>query len=171
MTSHWKESLHRWLAAERSRHGAAADSALYEVFRLLADPQAAPGFATAVVRGLEGRPVPSSVSPPLRWAIAAAMIAAALSVAVLPLVLAPLPLLARAGALVELTGTALVAASRALASWLGFWQSLAQINAIVSNLVSRPQAALLLLGILAISVVGLKLFASLMTSDRSTRYA
>lgn len=168
---HKIESLRRWLAAERAQQGEAAEHALREIFRLLEDPHAPAGFATTVLRRLDARPVPALPPVPLRWAVAAAMIAAALSLAVLPVVLAALSKLVEVGSLVELTGAALVGASQALASWLALWQSLAEVSGILLGIVSRPQVVMPLLGILAISVVALKLFSSLMASDRSTGYA
>ena len=99
------------------------------------------------------------------------MVAAALSFALLPLVLASASRLVEPANLIELTGAALVAASGALASWLAFWQSLGEAYSVLLNLISTPQAALGLVGIVAISAVGLKLFSSLLASDRSTGYA
>ena len=169
--SHWKEPVHRWLAAERSHRGAAAEAALTEIFGLLRDPHAPAGFVAEVLRRLEGRPVAVLLPASLRGAIAVAMIAAALSVAIAPALLSWLSDLVTLGMLVELAGAALAGASRALATGLAFWESLARVSAVAWSLVSRPQIALLVLGATAISAVGLRLFASLVTSDRSSGYA
>ena len=134
--------MRRWLAAEHSNRDDAAEGALVEVFKVLVDPRAPKGFAEAVMRRIDMRPVPAALSATVRWMVAVAMVATALSVAVLPLVLASLSRLVELGALVELTGAMLVGASRALASWLAFWLSLADVSrmvlSVICNLIVLP---------------------------------
>lgn len=167
----WKQSIRRWLEAERSNENGVAEAALIEVFRLLEDPVVPAGFARAVMRRIGAGAAPVALPVAARWAIAAVMIAAAFSLAYLPLVLKFLSAIFQIAALVELTGTLLVGASSALASWLELWQSLAEVNRILFNIISRPNLAVPLLAILGVSVVAFRLFSRLMTSNRSTGYA
>ena len=167
----WRQSTRRWLAAERSKRDDAAESALLEVFEALSEPAASEGFAEAILRRIDAHPVPVALPTAMRWVVAAAMIAAAVSVAVLPPVLTTLSRLVELGALVEFTGALLIGASRTLASWLAFWQSLAEISRLMLSLVSTPRVALALVGALGVSIVALRFISRLMTSDRSRGYA
>ena len=167
----WRQSTRRWLAAERSNRDDAAEAALVEVFEALSDPAAPEGFAEAILRRIDVRRVPVALTTATRWVVATAMIAAAVSVVVLPLVLTSLSWLIELGALVEFTGALLIGASRTLASWLAFWQSLAEVNRLVLSLVSKPQVALAMVGTLGVSIIALHFLSRLMTSDRSTGHA
>ena len=168
---HWKQRIDHWLRAERDNHVAAAEEALVEVFRALSDPRVRTGFAGAVLRRIDSRPVPSVFPRSARWAVGVAMVAAACSMAMMPLVLALLSGVLQPASLVEFAGALLLGASRALTSGLALWESLAAVNRILFGILSQPRVALAMVGVLGISVVGFRLFSSLMTSDRSTGYA
>jgi len=165
------KSIRDWLSAERSSDDAGAETALGEIFALLSDPQPPVGFAAAVLESIDMRRARSVVPIAARWAIAFAMVSAALSLAVLPLAFQSLGGFVRVGWAVELVSATLVAASRALASWLEIWRSLAVLDRVLLDIVSKPDVAALLVLILAISLAALGLFWRLTAADRSGEYA
>ena len=167
---HFKQTMNRWLSAERASRESAAEEALGEVFALLVEPSPSPGFAAAVLRRIEEVPVVAAVPLAMRWAIALAMVAAALSTAAMPIAWLSVRGFLEVGALIELVSSALVAGSAALVSWLELWQSLAELDRVLLGIVSKPLVAAPLVVILGISLLALMLFSRLTTSDRSTDY-
>ncbi len=166
----FKQTMNRWLSAERARRESAAEEALGEVFALLVEPSPSPGFAAAVMRRIEGVPVVAAVPVAMRWAIAVAMVAAACSAALVPAAWLSFKGFFEVGASVELVSSALVAGSAALASWLELWQSMAELDRVLLGIVSKPLVAAPLVAILGISLAALTLFSRLTASDRSTDY-
>lgn len=169
----WTNPIARWRTAESAGEEGAAEKALGELFSMLSDPAPSAGFAAAVLQSIDaGRaPVVAATVPlALRWATVAAMIAAAYSVVVLPFALRSLGSLFPLSASVELLSSALVLGSAALASWLELWQSLAELDRVLLNIVSKPQVAASLVVALGVSLAALLVLSRLTASDRSREY-
>jgi hypothetical protein len=167
MTDQLKQTMRRWLLAERSGTVAAADRALRDLFSVLVDPAPSAGFADRVMLRLAPMPEAGRLALGWRLTLAACLVVAALSVAYLPLVVWPLAEFVRVGGLVQLLGTALAAASRALVDWLSFWQSLAGVNIVLMTVISKPSVAAMLFAVAVLTAISFRILSGLMVAKRS----
>lgn len=171
MTRNGKNPLRRWLAFERAGGAGQAELALRDFFRLLNDPAPSSGFVDRVMVRILPLAYRERIGVVARALLAACLLLVALSVAWLPFLMWPLADVIRVGSLVDFLAATLVAASRTLAGWLSFWQSLADANRVLMTVISKPPIALLMLAVALFAAVGVRLLDSLKAMDRSPRNA
>jgi hypothetical protein len=170
MRNHPGNRLVRWLTAERTQTAEQAERALQDLFGVLVDPMPTAGFADRVMLAVASVPQAASLARGWRLTLAACLVLAALSFAFAPLVVLMLAELARIGSVIELIGSGVVLASRALVDWLSFWQSLVGVNRVLVTVISRPSVAALLIAVAVLTTVSFRLFAELMVAKRSTHH-
>ncbi len=158
--------IRQWLAAERAGRDADAERALRAAFRHLVDPEVSPQFARAVLERI-GSPAAPRLAIGWRLAIAALWLVLSLSVVSVPWVVLTLRSLIGLGTLVDWLGGAIVQASRALVSWLSLWQTAGEISQVLSNLLSRPAVALVVLATAGLATVALRMLSGLMSTGES----
>jgi len=164
-----RDSVARWLAAEREARDADAEAALATLFRLLPEPRLAAGFAQRVL----AEALPLQRRAPwwrrLEVQAAALLLACAAGLALLPLWLTPAwRLLAPTRWLAAGTWLA-TSGARAFATGAEVWSGLAAIGRIAFVVASDPRGLVLILTCAAIAA-GAARFLSDALSDRSFRY-
>jgi len=162
--------ISRWLSAERSEKVEWAESALIELFGLLAQPAPGAGFADRVMARLAPLPQAERIALGWRLTLATCLMLVALSVAWLPVIAMPLIEVVRLSQLFELLAAGLIAAIQALASWLSFWHSLIEVNRVVVTVASKPPVAVILAAMMGLTAISLRAFSVLMAAERSTHH-
>lgn len=171
MTRNGKNLLRRWLVFERSGRAGQAELALRDFFRLLADPAPSSGFVDRVMVRVFPLAYREQMPVGARALLASCLLLVALSVAWLPFLLWPLADVIRVTSLIDFLAATWVAASRALAGWLSFWQSLADANRVLMTVISKPSIALLMLAVALFAAWCIRLLNALKVMDRSRRNA
>jgi len=163
------ESWRRFREAEAAGRAADADLALRELF--LALPRLAPasGFAGRVLARVRRPSV--FARPGVRYGLAAALVIAALSVALLAPMALPLAGLIGPGSVVSLVIRGVAGLSVRAASGLAIWGSLAGAVQVVGRAMFHPPVLALLLLQFALAAAALRGLRALVPSTRSARHA
>lgn len=169
MNRHRPEPWQRFLDAERDGRSGEADHALAELLRELPRPRPAAGFAARVMARVARRSV--FARPAVRFGLAAALVAVALTAGLALPAIGPLAgLIGPAGVLHLLVDSATDLTIR-VGHGLEIWQTLAAAARSVGAVALHPPVLFLLVLQLAIAAAALYALAGLAVPKRSSSHA
>lgn len=164
-TSPWS----RFLRADRDDRPDEAEAALFELFRQLPERRPSPGFSARVLARLPGtRPIFGRAW--VRVGVAAALVGAALSGALLLPLLGPVASAIGPGGAVELVIGALVGFVERFAAGLAVWEPLAVTVRALGRALGDPRLVAALLTQLLVAAAALRGLIGLVRQERSTSH-
>lgn len=163
--------LAAWLDAEARTDDRGAEAALAGLFAALPVHGPRGGFSDRVLRRAGIGPETDAFAARwVRWAIACALAAAAVSLLVAPAVIGPL---ASSLSLADILGGlthAVVLGARWIGAGAGFWRTASDVGSAVSLAASKPPVALTLLAMVAASVGAFRALNRLISPERSASH-
>ncbi|KAB2957115.1 MAG: hypothetical protein F9K18_12930 [Thermoanaerobaculia bacterium] len=157
----------RFLAAEAGGRDAEAEAALAELFRALPERRPRPGFADRVMLRVAVRPG-WFARPAVRFALAATLVALAVSAALLVPLLAPLAGLIGPGGALGFAVEGLSRIATRFAEGLAAWAPLATVGRALGRALLEPRLAGLLVVQFLIAALALRGLAGVVSAQRST---
>jgi hypothetical protein len=161
------EPWSRFLAAEAGQRDAEAEAALAELFRALPERRPRPGFPSRVMLRLAGRPS-WFARPAVRLGLAAALVAVAISGALLIPLLAPLAGLIGPGGAIGFAVEGFVRLATRFAEGLAAWAPLATAARAVGTALLEPRVAGLLVLQFLIAALALRGLVGVVSAQRSS---